>query len=127
MRSLCVYVVIVVLLYSCSRHESGTADTELPVIALSTPPDGGVLTAGTPLNITGTITDNGTIAEVHIHVTDVNTGTKYLDVHLYPGTSTTSFSNHDLVTIAATTYKIQVIAIDRGINEARATIQVSCN
>ena|ERR1700730_15800413 len=116
-----------ILLAGCSKNVSGVTDTQLPVITIITPTDGQTFTAGSPMNITGNISDNGTIAEVHVHVTNVTTGTKYLDVHLYPGASTTSFSNHELNAVSGINYKVEVIAIDRGANEARSSVLVSCN
>lgn len=119
--------VILVLMVSCSKKSSAVNDTELPVITLVTPIINQSYTAGQAINITGTVTDNNSIAEIHIHVTNVADGMKYLDVHLYPGNASTAFSNHDLTTVAGITYKVEIIAIDRAVNEAISSVQVSCN
>jgi hypothetical protein len=120
-------VISLVLLMSCSKKSSTVNDNELPVISLTTPSINQTYTAGEAINITGTVSDNNSIAEVHIHVTNVATGIKYLDVHLYPGSSSTSFSNHDIMAAAGIAYKVEIIAIDRAVNEAISSVQVSCN
>lgn len=49
-----------------------------------------------------------------------------MDVHLYPGGSTNTF-NQSITAAAGINYKIQVVAKDRAVNEARNSVEVSCN
>lgn len=111
----------------CSKKAGTNDDTQRPVITLTSPLVNQSYSTGQTINIAGTIADNGTIAEVHIHVTNAVTGVKYLDVHLFPGSSTTPFFNQDLTATPGVTYKVEIIAIDRAVNEGRISIQVSCN
>lgn len=113
------------MLAGCSKNSS-VEDTILPVITITSPVNGQVFTAGQTIPISGTITDDQYIAEIHIHVTNINTGALLMDVHLYPGANTTIF-NQSLTAAAGINYKIQVIAKDREVNEARSTVDVSCN
>ena len=72
------------MIAGCSKNSTGEKDNVPPVITIISPSNNQVCTPGQLLNITGTITDDNYIAEVHIHVTDLSTGVKYLDVHIYP-------------------------------------------
>jgi len=76
--------------------------------------------------INATITDETYIAEVHVHVSNTNTGELLMDVHEYPAGKTGNI-NQSLTAIAGVNYKIQVIAKDRAVNESRASIEVACN
>lgn len=118
--------VIGFVLISCSKNSAAEKDTVLPVITLTSPLTGQNFTPGQTILISGSITDDKFIAEAHIHVTNTNTGTLLMDVHIYPNSSTTTF-NQPLTTTAGINYKIQVIAKDRAVNEARAAVDVSCN
>ncbi|MBL7722587.1 MAG: hypothetical protein JNK27_00490 [Chitinophagaceae bacterium] len=119
-------LLILLLLAGCSDKNSADNDTELPVVTISSPVAGQVFTNGQQINIAGTITDNKYIAEVHIHVSNTNTGMLIMDVHLYPGSNSTTF-NQPLTAVTGVNYRIQVIAKDRAVNEGRSTVDVSCN
>lgn len=114
------------VLTGCSKNSSGEKDTVLPVVTISTPTNGQLFTAGQSIAISGTVTDNEYIAEIHIHVSNNNTGALLMDVHLYPASNSTSF-NQSITAATGVNYKIQVIAKDRAVNEGRATVEVSCN
>ncbi len=109
---------------SCTKDAATANDRELPVIIFSSPTTGQVYAAGQAITISGTITDNDSIAEVHIHVTNINTGSLLMDVHLYPGASTASF-NQSITAVAGINYKILVTAKDRAVNEGRNSVEVS--
>jgi hypothetical protein len=113
-------------LLSCSKNKAGERDKDFPVITINTPVNGQSFTAGQSIPISGTITDNEYIAEVHIHVSNKNTGALLMDVHIYPGSNSTSF-NESINASAGTNYKIQVIAKDRAVNESRSVVEASCN
>ena len=114
------------LLFSCSKNSAAEKDTVFPVITLASPANGQNFTAGQTIQISGSITDDKFIAEVHIHVTNTNTGTLLMDVHIYPNGASTTF-NQPLTATAGVNYKIQVIAKDRAVNEARTSVDVTCN
>ncbi len=114
------------LVVSCSKNKESERDKVFPVITINTPVNGLSFTAGQSIPISGNITDNEYIAEVHIHVSNSNTGTLLMDVHIYPGSNSTSF-NESITASAGINYKIQVIAKDRAVNESRSVVEVSCN
>ena len=101
-------------------------DTTSPLITLSTPSNGQAYTSGQSIRISGSVTDNDRIAEIHVHVNNLATNTLLLDVHLYPGSSDALF-DQSITATAGTDYKIQIIAIDRYVNQSVITAQVSCN
>ena len=110
---------------SCSKNKDKT-DTIPPVVTISNPLNGQVFTNGQIIPISGTVTDNEYIAEVHIHVTNTNTGALLMDVHKFPAAATLSF-NESIIATTGVNYRIQVVTTDRAVNEARATVNVSCN
>ena len=95
-------------------------------MTLQSPVDNQVFTAGETVAITGTLTDNKLLAEVHVHISNLVTGVLLVDIHRYPTTSTYALAETFQVA-AATQYKIQVIAKDNSANENRATLQISGN
>lgn len=117
---------VIILLAGCSK-KSGTAnDTILPVITIDNPLNGQTFSPGQLIQINGNITDNNYIAEVHIHVSNINTGALLMDVHIYPASASASFSQ-SITAVAGINYRIQVIAKDKAVNEARAAVEVICN
>jgi len=127
MKLIFISLLLMSILSGCSKKSGTEKDTILPVITISNPAAGGTFTAGELIQINGTITDDKFIAEVHIHVTNTNTGVKLLDVHLYPAGNTTVFSNQSLTAVAGVNYKIQVIATDRSVNQSVSSVEVPCN
>lgn len=126
MRVTGILLVLFLIGPSCSKNPTAENDKTLPVITISSPADGQVYTAGQTITITGSISDDKYIAEVHIHVSNTNTGTLLMDVHIYPASANTTFSQ-SITAAGGVNYKIQVIAKDRAVNEARAAVEVSCN
>ena len=124
MKTLIFFLTLLLCGVSCTKDAAKANDRELPVINFSSPTVGQVYTAGQAINISGTITDNDRIAEVHIHVTNINTGSLLMDVHLYPGSNTASF-NQSITAAAGINYKILVTAKDRAVNEGRNSVEVS--
>lgn len=119
-------VLLLLIMASCSKDGDTANDTTSPVIVLSNPSDGQSFTAGQAITISGSVTDDNYIAEIHIHVSNNNTGVLLMDVHLYPAGASATFSQ-SLTSAAGVTYKIQVIAKDKAVNEGRSTVLVSGN
>ncbi len=117
---------LLLLFTGCSKNSADENDTVLPVITITSPVNGQTFTNGQTINITGTITDDIYIAETHIHVTNKSTGNLLMDVHMYPASASATF-NQSFTATTGVNYKIQVIARDRAVNEARASIEVSGN
>ena len=110
---------------SCSKDKDKT-DTTPPLITINNPLDGQIFTNGQSIPISGTITDNEYIAEVHIHVTNINTGVLLMDAHMFPAAATLTF-NQSITAMSGIHYKIQVVSTDREVNEGRSIVTVSCN
>lgn len=113
------------LLSGCSKN-STEKDNELPAVTLSSPANNQVFNAGQTVSITGNISDNKKISEVHVHISNNSTGTLLIDIHRYPSTATYTL-NETFQTQAGIQYKIQVIAKDNSANENRATVEISSN
>lgn len=125
MKTLLVTLLLTLAGLSCSK-DPGEKDTVAPVITINSPVNNQVYNAGDLILITGNITDDKFIAEVHIHISNLNSGALLMDVHLFPDGKTADL-NQSIVASAGINYKIQVIAKDRAVNEVIRSIQVSCN
>lgn len=119
------FTFISLLTLSCNKSPA-EKDTIPPVVTLSTPANGQVFSNGQTIPVNGSVSDDKYIAEIHIHVSNLITGTLLMDVHRYPNGPAGNFAESFTAT-AGTTYKIQVIAKDRAVNETTTTIQVSSN
>lgn len=126
MKTLIVLSSVLVCGFSCSPGSATDKDTVSPQIVLNTPISGQNFTPGQAIRISGTITDDKFIAEAHIHVINTNTSTTLMDVHIYPN-GTSAVFDQSVTAAMGVNYKIQVIAKDRGVNEASGSVEVSCN
>src|SRR5689334_3891774 len=94
-----------VFLAGCLKDKSGN-DHEAPVIQFLTPVNNAVYAPGATIKISGIISDNDIITEAHVHVTDVNSGFNFIDIHMYPNAKDADFSNQFLRGTAGIDYKI---------------------
>lgn len=78
------------------------------------------------MNITGTLSDNQQLAEVHVHISNHTTGTLLVDIHRYPLSAIYTL-NESFTVQSGIEYKILVIAKDNSANENRATVLISAN
>lgn len=120
------FLVAIITLFSCNNKDAVSNDQVSPVITMSQPANNQVFSAGDMVQIHGIITDDQFIAELHIHVSDNNTGALLMDIHRYPAGASFTL-NEFFVASSGIQYKIQIIARDRGVNEAVQTIMVICN
>jgi len=111
---------------SCTKNKSETADRESPVITLTSLSDEQVFTAPQTISITGSVSDNKYIREIHIEISDLDSGEEYLHVHIHPASA---FYNYDqpYLLAAGTSYRIRVIADDASSNSSVRTVNVRCN
>lgn len=116
----------ILLATACSKSSGGDDDTQSPAITISSPANNSSVTGGQAVNITGTITDNNRIAELHVHISNNNTGTLLIDIHRTPAGNSYSL-NENFTTQAGITYKIQVIAKDAAANETTSSVLVTAN
>ena len=120
-------VLLVIVFLGCSKDEDNTEqDNELPVIVINSPDNNQVFNSGDRVIITGSVTDNKQVDELHIHVSDVFTGALLIDIHRAPETSSYSL-NESFQAQSGIDYKIQVIAKDNSNNENRASVEISTN
>lgn len=115
-----------VFIFACSKDSGGSNDNEAPVITLSSPTPNQQFTSGQTVAINGQLTDNEKLSEVHVHISDIQTGTLLIDIHRYPTTSTYTLAE-SFQAQAGIAYKIQVIAKDNSANEGRAVVEISTN
>lgn len=112
-----------ILLISCSKKNED--DKEAPVVTITSPTNNQTLPAG-EIHIKGTITDNAYINQVHIEISNLNTGVEYLHLHIHPTSKTYAFDQ--LFTVqSGINYKIRVISEDPSTNTSSGQIEVSCN
>lgn len=119
-------VILIITGFSCSKNNNRETDRVLPVVIISAPLNNQVFTAGQLVAITGTLSDNQQLAEVHVHISDNTTGTLLVDIHRYPLSATYTL-NESFSVQSGIEYKIQVIAKDNAANENRATLLVTAN
>jgi hypothetical protein len=121
-------LVLIFVFAACSKDssEKDNRDNELPVVTISSPDNNQVFNAGATVIISGSVTDNKEIAEVHVHISNNTTGQLLKDIHRYPATGSYPL-NESFQTQSGVNYKIQVIAKDDSANENRATVEVSAN
>jgi len=120
-------VLLVIVFLGCSKDEDNTEqDNELPVIVINSPDNNQVFNSGDRVIITGPVTDNKQVEELHIHVTDIFTGALLIDVDRAPQTSSYSL-NESFQTQSGIDYKIEIIAKDNSNNENRASVEISTN
>ncbi len=125
MKTILILIFLLFMIAGCGKTAT-EQDKIYPVVTISSPASGQVFTAGQSIPITASITDETYIAEVHVHVSNTNTGELLMDVHNYPAGKTGTISQ-SITAAAGVHYKIQVIAKDRAVNETNSTVLVSCN
>ena len=119
--------ILVIVFLGCSKDEDNTEqDNELPVIVINSPDNNQVFNGGARVIITGSVTDNKQVDELHIHVSDVFTGALLIDIHRAPETSSYSL-NESFQAQSGIDYKIEIIAKDNSNNENRASVEISTN
>ena len=120
-------ILLVFVFLGCSKDEDNAEqDNELPVIVINSPDNNQVFNAGARVIITGSVTDNKKVQELHIHVSDIFTGALLIDIHRAPEASSYSL-NESFQAEAGIDYKILVIAKDNSNNENRASVEISTN
>ena len=125
MKFLSLFLLVVISIGGCSKNNT-EPDRELPVVAITSPANNEVFSAGETVNITGNLSDNRKLTEVHVHISNNTTGALLIDIHRSPVTATYQL-NESFQTQAGINYKIQVIAKDNSANENRAAVEITSN
>ncbi len=123
MKQLLLLLLGFVMLVSCSKKKS--EDKESPVVTLTSPANNQSFPAG-EIHIKGNITDNEYISQVHIEITNFNTGAEYTHVHIHPTSRSYAF-DQTFTLQSGISYKIRVIADDPAANTSSSQVQISCN
>ena len=125
MKTVLLAIYTAILLSACGKP-AAEKDKIFPVVSISSPANGQSFTPGQPFPLLPRSLDETYIAEVHVHVSNTNTGELLMDVHEYPAGKTGNISQ-SITAVSGVNYKIQVIAKDRAVNESRAYVEVACN
>ncbi|RYY56736.1 MAG: hypothetical protein EOO09_05085 [Chitinophagaceae bacterium] len=120
-----VLAVMTCLAAGCTKSSDADADRENPVVTLTSLSDGQVFTGAQTINITGSVTDNRYIKEIHIEISSLDTGEEYLHVHIHPAAASYNYDQPYLLT-AGRNYKIRVIADDAQSNSSVRSVNISC-
>ena len=115
----------IVLLAACAKDKEA-ADTELPVITMSSPANNQFFSAGQSVNITGTVTDNIKIKQVHLEIINAATGSFISHEHFVPAAASYNLSK-TFTALASTNYILKIIAEDGAGNLAKTEINISSN
>ena len=122
------YLIILctVLLFGCSKDSAGNDDREKPVVTILAPLDNQVYPGSQLIHLTGSVTDNRYIREIHLEISNLNTGTEYLHVHIHPAAAAYTYDQSYMLD-AGTSYKIRVIADDAAFNSSVKQVNITCN
>lgn len=119
-------ILLLTTVAACSKKSGGEKDREAPAIVVTTPVDNQVFTGGQSMAITGSVTDNKYISQIHIEISNFQTGQEYLHVHIHPDAA--SFNFNQAYTVASgIEYRIRVIAEDASSNSSVKSINVVTN
>jgi hypothetical protein len=117
---------IILIAAACSKDTGGSNDNEAPAVTISSPTPNQQFSSGQTVSISGQLSDNQKISEVHVHISNVQTGALLIDIHRYPAAASYTLAE-SFQAQAGISYKIQVIAKDNSANEGRATVEISTN
>ncbi|MCG2614701.1 Ig-like domain-containing protein [Terrimonas sp. NA20] len=121
-----IVLILVIATMSCSKSSSTGNDDQPPVVIITAPTANQRFNAGQTVDITGTLTDNETLAELHVHISNRETGALLIDIHRYPSASSYEMKE-SFQAQAGILYRVQVIAKDNSANEGRASVEISTN
>lgn len=120
------FLLFIVLFFACSKESGQEKDYEAPVIILNSPTNNQVFTGGQTILITGSVTDNKYIKEIHIEITNLSNAIEYLHIHIHPDTNSFTF-NQAFTLQSGIVYKIRVVADDASTNSTAKSIEISCS
>ena len=124
MKNNFLFLFLLLLCQACSKDPAVSNDNEAPVVTITSPAAGQQFNAGQTVSVTGQLTDNNKLSEVHVHISNIQTGALLIDIHRYPDASGYALAE-SFQAAAGVSYKIQVIAKDNSANEGRANVEIS--
>ncbi len=120
------FLILSIAIVGCSKNGSADKDRELPAITITSHVNNGVLSNGQTVMVTANLSDNKTISEVHVHISNNITNQLLIDIHRSPASSNYALSE-SFVAQSGIEYKVQVIAKDNSANENRASVVITVN
>lgn len=126
MKRICFCCFFLFVLAACKKDHGEAADTEAPVIKMTSPAPNQVFASGQSLVVNGRITDNTRIEEVHLELTNKTTGALITHEHFVPDSAGYTLARTFTLAPSAT-YKIKVEAEDTKGNSSEVEINVSAN
>jgi hypothetical protein len=119
-------ILMVVFLFSCKKENCIDGDSQMPVIKMTTPTNTQSFTAGQPIPISASITDNQKIREIHLEIINTTTGAFITHEHFSPGKAEFLLSK-TFTAQATSAYKIKIEAEDMHANKARTEATITSN
>ena len=116
----------ILFLFGCKKENAGEADTQMPLIMISSPSNNQVFVAGEQIVIHATITDNSMLGEIHLEITNTTTGAFITHEHYAPD-GPSYVLNKTFSAQSSATYRIKVEAHDQKGNKAKSQINISTN
>lgn len=120
------FAALLPLFIGCKKDAGTPADTELPRITLTSPVNNQTFTGGQTVSVTGTVTDNNKLREVHLEITNNTTGAFITHEHFAPDAASFALARTFTLT-AGNSYKIKVEADDKNDNEAKTELTIVVN
>ena len=114
------------VLFSCKKDDAAPADSQVPVILLTTPSNAQVFSPGQAVTIKANISDNQKIREVHLEIINTTTGAFITHEHFTP-VNNEYMLNRTFTAQASAAYRIKIEAEDLQQNKAKAEITISAN
>lgn len=111
---------------SCSKTPEEEKDKQAPTIDLFRPADQEIFNGSQNLLITGAVSDNKYIKEIHLEITNLITAEEYLHVHIHPNAASFNFSQNFTLQ-KGISYKIRVVADDASSNSTVKKVEIACN
>ncbi len=114
------------ILSACKKDHGEATDTEPPVIKMAAPTNNQSFAVGQTVSISGRITDDTKIGEVHLEITNKTSGAFITHEHFVPDSA--GYSLARTFTIPSTAvYEIKVEADDTKGNTSQVQIAISAN
>lgn len=113
---------IVTLCFACNKND--TPVNKAPAVTLNSPKNNEVFDAGQPIVINATISDDGDLGEIHIHVHNADTDEELIHEHETPTTQTFTV-NKSFVAEAGLKYSIEIEADDLAGHVTSVEVKVS--
>ncbi len=124
----CTYLFVLFILlcpfyFSCSKNKE-EKDREMPVVVIEDPVHNALVPGDQVMTIRGTVTDNEYIQEIHIEISNSQSGEEYLHIHIHPNGSSYTY-NQPFDPASGIKYLVRVIAEDRSNNVSSQKVEFS--